>query len=48
MQILTTPHQHTAIKPIENESDVYNFISRKAKTPVTEKGTMSSPDTCQI
>lgn len=44
MQILTTLPNSWTLKQIETEFGVTNFIARKAKNLVKEKGIMSSPD----
>src|SRR5215469_1740888 len=44
MQILTTLPKSWTLQQIENEFGVTNFMARKAKHLVKEKGIMSSPD----
>lgn len=44
MQVLTTLPQSWTLKKIEDEFGVSNFIARKVKQLVAEKGIMSSPD----
>lgn len=44
MQILTTLPKSWTLKQIESEFGVSNFMARKAKNLVKEKGVMSSPD----
>ena len=44
MQILTVLPQSWSVKKIEKEFGVYNYMARKSKELVKEKGILSTPN----